>query len=295
MKKYLIIILCTLRSIHAAEQSNIPVQKWDASAYDQGNFIQEKAFLGFLNKHAIDFTNEVILDVGCGTGNITNKISVHAAFVDGLDPDKSMIDFSINKYKTNPKVTFHQSSAETFISNKLYDTAIGSFSFNWFYNKPLALKNIHALLKPKGRFFFTAHTSEDPKALNHLVAEEIMASPLVSGIQSIINFFSANPSAAFGSSYPTRKELNNMLINAGFEVITHQQESWNIILDNRENLETVHRPIVMSRPIVQNIPEILREPLFTVFIDKIIERIKKTGDGKFIEEFTTTIILAEKK
>ncbi len=294
MKKYIIITLCILGYLNAAEQQIIPAAKWNAQEYNDGNKVQELAFLSFVKKHNIKFDEtQRVLDVGSGTGNLTYKIARLGSKVHGFDPDEGMINFSRNNY-LHKNLTFEKQYAENFTSQEKFNFAIGSFSFHWFHDKPRALQRICECLAAGGHYFFTAHTSEDPKPLNLVVGEEIMESPIVSTIKSVVDLFQTNKQTALGSSYPTREELKTMIENAGFDILVNQQESFQTPL-NREEIAAFHRPIVMSRPMVASVPELLKEPLFVYFINKIIEKMESTADGKFMEKLTTTIILAQKK
>lgn len=296
IKKYIVgTSVCVLISLQCAEEQKLIAQEWNADLYDKGNRVQREAFFYFLKNNNINPNGKRILDIGCGTGNITKELAIMAEYADGIDPSNNMIGFAQKKYATIPKLSFHQAFAENFVLPKLYNLAIASFSFHWFLDKPKAIKQIHTYLEKNGEFFFTAPTSDDPTPLNLIVAEEMLSSGIGSLLKSAAEFFSAKKSKALGSSYPTRNELKDMLTDAGFEILICKQETCNILLKNRIELENLERPVVMSRPIVQYIPNMIHEYLFAEFIDKMILRMKQTDKQELIKEMTTTIVHVRKK
>jgi len=299
IKNYIIVLsLCLFISSHCAEQQRLISQEWNAELYDKSNKVQYEAFFHFFNRSNINPLNKRILDIGCGTGNITKEFVITAEYVDGIDPSNNMIGFARKKHCNIPNLSFHQAFAEDFIlpgPPKLHNLAIASFSFHWFLDKPKAIKQIHKHLEKNGEFFFTAPTSDDPTPLNLIVAEEMMATGIGSLLKAASEFFSTNKSEALGSSYPTRNELKNMLTDAGFEILTCEQQTCNVILKDRTELEDFERPIVMSRPIVTYIPNMIHEYLFAEFIDKMILRMKQTDKEELIKEMTTTIVHVRKK
>lgn len=180
-------------------------------------------------------------------------------------------------------------------AEKSHDLAIESFNFNCFEDKQQTLKLIFNRLKPNGEYFFNVHTREDPKPLNFIIGKKIILSPMGSLLKSATEFFSTNPSGAVGCSCPTREELKAMINIAGFDIITCKQQSCKIILKDRKEVEDYQRPIVMSRPIIQYIPEMLRTYLFAQFIDHMIQEMKQTENKEYIEELITTIVHIRKK
>lgn len=102
-------------------------------------------------------SSDMLLDVGCGVGRVTNALYKMGYNVVGIDYSKSMIRKAKEK---NPEINFYtQDILNTSFENELFNGVI--FSFNGLmlidtYEKRLAAVNeIKRILKPKGYFFFT--------------------------------------------------------------------------------------------------------------------------------------------
>jgi ubiquinone/menaquinone biosynthesis C-methylase UbiE len=267
--------------------------EWNSTDYEKGNIVQSTAFCHFLEKNNISFDNKKVLSIGCGTGKIESLLAPSVEHIHGIDPSSDMISFAKDNYKA-PNLSFYEAAAENYKVHQPYNAAFASFSFHWFQDKPQALKCISSNLESGSSFFFNAITSDDPKPLNLSVAEKVMATlPHID--PTLKNSFIQNPTAAIGSSYPSRDELQRMLIDAGFKIIICEPQTYTVLLKDRRAVEDFQRPIVMSRPIIQSMPKALREKLFVHFIDEIIKCMKQTDEQGYLNEFTNTIVLAQKK
>lgn len=298
MKKYVFLALCVTSSLYCAEQSrplNLVTTQWNAQDYARGNFVQEQAFFDFLERYKVDLTGKDILDVGSGTGNISIRLAQIAHSVTGIDQCPNMVEYAKSKYQDTKNVSFLQAFAENYDSGKKHNGAIASFCLHWAQNKELALQNIARHLEPGSDFFFTLHAQENPEPLNLSVPKKMMLDSWIGPvIKPAVDSFFDDQAAAIGATYPTTEEWRS-IIEKEFEIITLQEETSRVIMPDRESLENFQRPIVMSRPIVQKIPEMLHGWLFSLFIDKLTELMEKTTDGKFVEVITTTVVHARKK
>ena len=115
--------------------------------------------------------NEVIIDLGCGNGELTNKIAKSALRVIGLDISPDMI----NEAKQNfPNITFIQHNGEDlFPLTEQADAVFSNASLNWMINAESVAKNIALCLKPGGRFVFemagVGHLAEIMNALDTVI------------------------------------------------------------------------------------------------------------------------------
>ena len=297
MKKYALSLLCIAALSHGMEQeipTTLTRHEWNAFDYDKGCRVQTEAFDKFFN---IDVKKQKVLHIGSGTGRISCKLAAKAAWVDGIDPSQNMTAHAARLHKDIPNLRFFDAFAETFTppnDAQDYDIAI-AFSFHWFQRKQCALNNIARHLKKGGDFFFTAATSDNPEPLNLVVAKDMMTLGMGSLLDAAKNYFSTNQTQALGSSYPSLQELTTMLEKADFDIITCEEKSCSVILENRQEVEDFQRPIVMSRPLVHYVPLMIQQYLFSEFIDRILKHMEKTADGKFIEKITTTVVHARKK
>ncbi len=106
-----------------------------------------------LNNKLLGFTSGLdVLEIGCGTGNITSWLTrkVFPGRVFAIDFSSKMIEKAKSK---NIKANFSCEDIcnPNFISDVRYDIAFCLHAFPHFRDKSLALQNISKLLKPTGR------------------------------------------------------------------------------------------------------------------------------------------------
>jgi ubiquinone/menaquinone biosynthesis C-methylase UbiE len=288
MKKYLIITLCTISSLNSMEQQIVTREprEWNAPLYAKGNKVQFESALAFLKKNNINIKNKRILDVGCGTGDIAAVLTETAATVHGVDASKNMIQYATNKYgNVHDNLSFEQSFAEDFITkDKKYDLATTFFCFHWLSDKKQALTQISQSLTENGELFGIFPTVNDPHPARFTI-----------GTQMVTELYPNDSlSVKLGRSEPTLEELKIMLTETGFEIITCELQTHNVILPDRQAVEDFQRPVVMSRPFIQKMSLQEAENFFTEFINRTISLYPQTEDGQLIEEVTTRIVHARK-
>ena len=123
---------------------------WNASLYnDNHSFVSQygESLIPLLNPQQ----NELILDLGCGTGTLSQKIAESGAKVIGIDAAATMIDSAKQNY---PQVKFEIADAQNFSFDYKFDAVFSNAALHWM-NKPTAVINcIWNSLKPSGRFIF---------------------------------------------------------------------------------------------------------------------------------------------
>lgn len=91
---------------------------------------------------------ERILDVGCGSGQLTAKISESGATVIGIDLSKEMITDAKQKY---PHIEFFIMDAADFHFNEPFDAIFSNAALHWVLKKDEAVECIYNNLKAGGR------------------------------------------------------------------------------------------------------------------------------------------------
>jgi len=121
-------------------------QIWDAKQYqDNASFVSElgSSVLELLNPQH----GEVILDLGCGDGSLTEKIAYTVKEVIGIDSSKSMVE-ATRKRGLNADLL-----SGDFISYKnKFDAVFSNALLHWLSDYQAVIKGVHQALKPKGRF-----------------------------------------------------------------------------------------------------------------------------------------------
>ncbi len=124
--------------------------KWNAELYDQKHdfvFKYGENFLQVLNPQP----GEKILDLGCGSGYLTNVIREEGAVVLGVDSSAEMIEKAKQKY---PQTEFKVANATDMGYNASFNAIFSNAVLHWIkaQDQPKMLASVYQALKPGGRF-----------------------------------------------------------------------------------------------------------------------------------------------
>ena len=92
---------------------------------------------------------ERILDVGCGTGQLTEEIARAGARVSGVDSSANMIEEARRNF---PDVHFELADARSLGCVEEFDAVFSNAALHWVRDAEAAAGGIARALKPKGRF-----------------------------------------------------------------------------------------------------------------------------------------------
>ena len=92
---------------------------------------------------------EIILDLGCGTGQLTDKIAATGAKVIGIDRSEEMIVKAKQNY---PQLDFKIADATNFQVEQQLDAVFSNAVLHWIKQPETVIKCIQQALKPGGRF-----------------------------------------------------------------------------------------------------------------------------------------------
>ncbi len=123
------------------------IQKWNSKLYNNKHaFVYE--YGEDLIKILDPKKNERILDLGCGSGQLTAKIGVLAKQVIGIDKSPEMIADAKSTY---PKIEFQVADASSFKFIKKMDAIFSNAALHWVTDFENAIRCMHANLNEKGR------------------------------------------------------------------------------------------------------------------------------------------------
>lgn len=121
---------------------------WNAQLYDSNHSFVSKygmSLIKLLNPQK----GEKILDLGCGTGDVTNKINEAQTNVIGVDKSPTMIEKAKEKY---PHIPFHRKDILRLQIEDEFDAVFSNAMLHWVKAGEEALENIYHSLKQGGRF-----------------------------------------------------------------------------------------------------------------------------------------------
>lgn len=127
---------------------SMPENCWDTKLYES-----KHAFVWQYGEDLIELLSpqpgERILDLGCGTGQLTEKIAIAGSEVMGIDRAFSMIEKARQNY---PHIQFTVADARDFQVDQPFDAVFSNAVLHWISEPDAAISCIRQALKPGGRF-----------------------------------------------------------------------------------------------------------------------------------------------
>jgi len=125
------------------------VTTWDSQAYDR-----DFAFVAAYGAELLDWLKpqpgETILDLGCGTGDLTARILEAGATVIGLDADPAMIDAA--RARLGDSVELRVADAHDFSVERPVDAVVSNAALHWMPAQVEVLGCVSDALVDDGRF-----------------------------------------------------------------------------------------------------------------------------------------------
>ena len=122
--------------------------KWNAELYDD-----KHSFVFEYGENVLELLDvkkrERILDLGCGTGHLTQRIHERGGVVTGIDSSPDMIWQAKETYHD---VDFEVADGTDFHFEKPFDAVFSNATLHWITDADAAIKCVYENLKPGGRF-----------------------------------------------------------------------------------------------------------------------------------------------
>lgn len=135
-------------SQNKSDSQTISQNKWDAELYDS-----KHSFVSQLGTDLVQLLNpqsgESILDLGCGTGYLTDKIADSGAKVIGIDNASTMIEQARKNY---PNLMFEVADGTNLHFTEQFDDIFSNAVLHWIKEPEKVIAGIWRALKPGGRF-----------------------------------------------------------------------------------------------------------------------------------------------
>ncbi len=121
---------------------------WDVERYEASH-----GYVWNFGRGLIDWLDpqpgEKILDLGCGSGQLSSDIASKGAIVTGLDSAPSMVAQARINY---PNLTFQLADATNFKFETPFDAVFSNAALHWVRPPELAVQCVARALRPGGRF-----------------------------------------------------------------------------------------------------------------------------------------------
>jgi trans-aconitate methyltransferase len=132
--------------------------------------------------------DEHILDVGCGTGTLTEKISESGATVTGIDVSPEMIAKAKQAYKN---IKFFVRDAGNFSFDEQFDAVFSNAAFHWIKDQQKVLQCIYDCLKPGGRLVYEMGAKHNIESIHKAVKKVMLEEGFEENTKIEVNYFSS--------------------------------------------------------------------------------------------------------
>jgi trans-aconitate methyltransferase len=176
--------------------------KWNASLYDS-----KHDFVAKYGEDVVDVLDpkagERILDLGCGTGMLTELIAKKGAQVVGIDSSFEMIKKAKLQY---PSVEFQVMNAEDFHFTKKFDAIFSNAALHWVLKKEKAIDCMYDNLQKGGRLVFEMGGKGNVESIINAVRNSFVKRGMMKNAGTTIWYF------------PSLSEYTTLLEKRGFRV-----------------------------------------------------------------------------
>ena len=248
---------------------------WNTSLYEQQHaFVWQygESLLKLLAPKA----GERILDLGCGTGQLTAKIAESGAFVHGIDSSLSMIAKARDNYH---QLDFVVADARNFQVEQPLDAVFSNAVLHWIKEPDAVINCVKKALKPGGRFVAEFGGKGNVQAI-------------VRSLLSVLSEIGCEePEALNPWYYPSIGEYAGLLEKQGFDV------SYAVLFDRPTPLEGGSAGMVnWIEMFAGGFFAGLSEEVRSQVINEVEQRLRSTQyrDGTWIADYRRIRVVAVK-
>lgn len=266
MNKYFIFLIFTI-GLHADFT-------WEGKEYHAHSLSQQNAAFEVLKEVSLQ-GNEAVLDVGCGDGKITRKLSemVPDGYVVGLDLSPSQIGFARQFQQDN--LSFVVGNITELPYDGQFDVVTAFTAMQWVPDQVKGFQEIRYALKENGKLIITVPTGitwQLSEAVRDVIEKEEWSQLPFKDKQ---HFFLREIYAAHlrqaGFSIDSFKILPSYNLFANRDAFTHFVKQW--------------------LPFVQDVPPELRDEFMRQVTDKYLELLPPQSSGEvFFEKYVYNIV-----
>ncbi|MEM7794663.1 MAG: class I SAM-dependent methyltransferase [Cyanobacteria bacterium P01_C01_bin.118] len=156
--------------MNASNKKQQLFDRW-APFYD---FILTSVFYQAIHKRLLDYVElpeqAKVLDIGCGTGRLLNRLAAKYSELQGIGLDFSaeMLHQARRSNRHRPRLIFVQGNAAPlrFVDNQ-FDAVFNTISFLHYPNPEQVLAEVYRVLRPDGRFYLVDLTNQSLTKILH--------------------------------------------------------------------------------------------------------------------------------
>lgn len=175
---------------------------WNPDLYKEGHSFVFK-YGEALTELLAPNKNDNILDIGCGTGELTYKISKLVKSITGIDSSSKMLESARKNY---PEINFEVVNALEMKFENEFDKVFSNAVFHWIFDQETFLKKIYNSLKINGKLVAEMGGKDNAE----IILSNLKTSLISRGYQA-----NADKKVTF---FPSVGEYTSLLEKAGFTI-----------------------------------------------------------------------------
>ncbi|MCJ1352853.1 MAG: hypothetical protein MMC33_002837 [Icmadophila ericetorum] len=199
-----------------------PKDHWTTKAYTaSASFVPEltSTIVSWLDPQ----TTDTILDLGCGDGVLTHKISKRCSAITGLDASPNLVDTAQTAYGSSSDLIWHVTDVRYLETSPLlqkehYDKVFSNAALHWILRDPgmrlSVLRAAYHTLKPGGAFVFEMGGAGN--------VPEVHAALLAALVHQGLSIQEAREACPW--FFPSVQLMSSLLKGVGFEIEKSQLE-----------------------------------------------------------------------
>lgn len=145
---------------------------WNPAQYERFRNERTQPFLDLLAM-VTPVPGGRVVDLGCGTGELTRLLHEHTAAAETVGVDSSETMLAKSMQFAGGGLHFEQAAIETYRSEVPFDVVFSNAAYQWVSGHEALIQALTALVAPGGQFAFQVPANDDHTS--HAVAREVAA------------------------------------------------------------------------------------------------------------------------
>ncbi|MBS0287506.1 MAG: class I SAM-dependent methyltransferase [Proteobacteria bacterium] len=241
---------------------------WDAKLYNEMAVPQYHVAMNLLETYPFQGTEEV-LDIGCGTGNITVHIAekVKKGKVIGIDISEDMINFAKQTFSGVSNLSFEQKNIIDISYANKFDLITSFNTLHWVKEKETAIEKMFAHLKKDGHLLVTMlRSSFDAEPMNIALTQTVRD-------QKWYGYFKEFKPPYYLYNVKS-KEYKDILMRVGFTIQFFNENCYNLTFATKEDLAAWCESWIPQR---LAIPYEKRKAFFLDLVDNYVNNTRQSA------------------
>jgi trans-aconitate 2-methyltransferase len=244
------------------------LHEWDAEAYHRASDPQYELALALLDTCPLA-GDETLVDAGCGSGRVTEKVleRLPDGKVIAVDRSRNMLDLATHVLvpRFGEQVELVQADLQTFCLDAAADAVFSSMALHFVPDHARLFQNLRATLKPGGWLAVQFGASAQAQ---HNSTEELLRGIL--GAPPFASYLSDwRPDFIGGEAGATRQHL----ADAGFTDVDVREHQANMSLGKGPQLEEFVRTILLRQALMKLPDPALQREL----LERVVEGLGRSG------------------